>query len=420
MSGALLLARLGLATLAFTVLASLLMAARRPLRARLGAEAVYALWLLVPLGVALCGWPVHREVVRMTAVAAPAPAADLLPGPAAAADAAPHAAAIVLCVWLLGAATGALLLGLRQRAFVRSLGVLHRVQDDGWVSARSDAGPMLVGLLRPRIVLPADYAARYSEQELAAVLAHERLHRRRGDLWWNALGAALRCLFWFHPLAAATQRRYLADQELACDSAVLRSRVHAPQTYANALLKTQAGAGVPFGCAMQSASPLRERILNLGRGASPRRVRMLTALLLAAAAVAGGRLAWAASAEIVVLDEAAPAPASAAFRIVTELSVDGGAVQHRERVVRGPLHLTDLRDGEGRPCDADVVPRPLADGSVDVRMQLTCDGRPAASPRLLTRPGTPATVAIGRSEVQADGSVATTRGFRLTMTLYPL
>lgn len=294
-----LLTRLGLATLVFSMLAALLMLVRHPLRTRLGAEAMYALWLLLPLGVALCCWPVHRQLMQMQPAVLPVLGTGMLPSLEALPLAGPGYAIIALCTWLLGAAGSALLLCRRQRQFIQSLGVLQHAGGDTWISGRSDIGPMLVGLLRPRIVLPAGFDRHYSAQEQAAVLAHERMHRRRGDLWWNLLGAALRCVFWFHPLGLATQRCYLADQELACDSAVMRSGLHAPKAYANALLKTQTSISLPLGCAMQAATPIRERILNLGRCGSGRRVRVSMAIVLALAAVSGGRLAWAASGEVV-------------------------------------------------------------------------------------------------------------------------
>lgn len=413
MTASILLTRLGLATLVLTLLAGLLMLARRPLRRWLGAEAVYALWLLVPLGAALCCWPAHREPVPMTAPFAPAAAAPwpaLPPTPAAL----PHAADILLCAWLLGAACGVALLCRRQRAFTRSLGHLVRRGDDTWMSARTDVGPLLVGLPRPRIVLPADADTRYSPQEQAAVLAHERLHRERGDLWWNALCAALRCVFWFHPLGALAQRCFLADQELACDSAVLRGRLHAPRTCADALLKTQAGAALPLGCAMQAGSLLHERIRNLGRRGSPRHVRRVVALLLATVSIAGACLARAASTEQVPADAAAPA-SGATYRLALDWSVDAGVPHHLDSVVRGAQHLTGLRDEEGRDCEADLVPAGLPKDMVDIRILFTCGGQAVASPRLVARLGTPATVAIGRTERQPDGSFVTTRGVRLTM-----
>lgn len=380
MSATALVARLGVATLVFTVLAGALMLARRPLRARLGAEAAYALWLLVPLGLALCCWPVHRQTVRME-MAAVAAHPDLPAALGQVPAAAPQLTMSLVCVWLAGAGAGALLLCLKQRAFMRPLGALRRVGEDSWIAARTDVGPMLVGLLRPRIVLPADYATRYSAHEQAAVLAHERVHRRRGDLWWNALCAFLQCVFWFHPLAYGARLAFLADQELACDSAVLRSRVHAPHIYAEALLKTQAGAAVPLGCAMGAASQLRERILNLGRRGSPRRVRVLVALLLAAFAAAGAQLAWAASAEVVMVPAAAPA-----IEQDNSPTLKGSTMTDRFKTTL-PLGLAALVAGSG------VQAQPSTPSAAyGVRMEIGIHGEQAA-PRVLVKEKEPFAVA---------------------------
>jgi len=379
MSAVFLLTRLGVATLVFTVLAGALMLARRQLRAWLGAAAVYALWLLVPLGVALCCWPAHRQAVPMKMAAlATVPGLPAALAPASSA-AAPQLAMLSIWVWLLGGATSAILLCARQHAFTRALHPLQRVGEDTWIATRSDAGPMLVGLLRPRIVLPADYATRYTAQEQAAILAHERMHRRRGDLWWNALCAALRCAFWFHPLVAGTQRACLADQELACDSAVLGQGGHAPQIYAHALLKTQSAAGAPLGCAMQAASPLRERILNLGRRGSPRRVRVLVALLLAAAAAAGGQLTWAASAEVVI-------QATPGIDQDTPPIQKGSTMKHRFKTAL-PLGLAALVAGSG--AHGQTAAHTTAYG---VKMDIGIHGEQAA-PRLLVKEKEPFAVA---------------------------
>jgi len=368
MNTTLLLARLGLAALVFTLLAGAMMATRRPLRERFGAEAVYALWLLVPLGVGLCCWPAHRQVVPMAAL--PAAGAAQFPGLATAQVHGPDLAAIVLCAWLLGA--------------------LRQVEEDTWVSARSDIGPMLAGLPRPRIVLPADHATRYSVRERSAVLAHERMHRRRGDLWWNALCALLRCVFWFHPLAAAAQRRYLADQELACDSAVLRSRAHAPQVYASALLKTQAGAGAPLGCAMQAKdrlAPLRERILNLGRGGSTRRARALAALVLAGSAMAGARLAWAASADVVTAD-------AAAYGVAMDIVIHGERVAPR-LLVREREPFAVAGEHAGRRWRVEFTLERTLDRMVRLAGKITEDGNVLAAPVLVGPLGERVGVKIG-------------------------
>jgi beta-lactamase regulating signal transducer with metallopeptidase domain len=411
---ALLLTRLALATLVFTVLVCLLMLARRRLRAWIGAEAVYALWLAVPVGVLLCCWPVHRVLVQVKlplgAPASDVPATSVLPSPE---SILPDSAEMLLTVWLLGAVVNSLLLVWRQRRCQRALGPLRRAGADTWLSEGSSLGPMLVGLPRPRIVLPADFAERYTPEEQAAILAHERTHRRRGDLWWNLVAAVMRCAFWFHPLASLAQRRFLADQELACDSAVLRTRRHSARSYAEALLKTQSGANLPLACTMQAGSALKERILNLQRGAPPRRMRLAALLMLAALGALGARIAWAASLEVVKVGVVDGVDAD--LKAVLDLSIDGAPARHEEHTVHGVLHLDGLRDADGRACEAELTPQLRRGDTVDLRMLMRCDGQIAGNPRLITRLGEPATIAIGRNARQPDGSFAMTHGFKLTI-----
>jgi bla regulator protein BlaR1 len=289
---------------------------------------------------------------------------------------------------------------------------------------RPDAGPLLAGLARPRIVLPADFERRYDPAEQAAVLAHERVHARRGDLWWNALAALLGCVFWFHPLAGPARRRYLADQELACDSTVLRSGLHAPRTYGNALLKTITTASLPVGCTMQAISPIKERIMHLQHPhhtTGSRRARMAVAAALAGFTLAGAGLGWAATGEAGAAAATTAGSTAAAtagsYRLAMDVSVDGGAVRHEEAVTLGAYHLAGLRNGEGQDCEADLTLRDAANASVMVQVMLVCDGKPAAAPRLMGKLGEAMTIAIGRTEKQADGSYVTAKGFRLSMKI---
>jgi beta-lactamase regulating signal transducer with metallopeptidase domain len=418
------LLRLGAATVVFTLLAGLLMLARRPLRARFGAAAVYALWLAVPIGLALCCWPRHALPAPAAGFALPLAAADAIATGTAAPVAAPDLTRIVLGAWLAGAAASAAMLLVRQRACWRAIGPLRPGPAGAWLSLRPDMGPLLAGLARPRIVLPADFAQRYDPAEQAAVLAHERVHARRGDLWWNALAALLGCLFWFHPLAGAARRRYLADQELACDGAVLRTGLHAPRTYGNALLKTITTASLPVGCTMQAISPIKERIMHLQHphhSTGSRRVRLAVAAALAGFTLAGAGLGWAATGEAAASAGATTATATAAaaggYRLAMDVSVDGGAVRHEEAVTSGAYHLAGLRNSEGQDCEADLTLRDAANASVMVQVMLVCEGKPAAAPRLMGKLGEPMTIAIGRSEQQADGSHVIAKGFRLSMKI---
>ena len=106
------------------------------------------------------------------------------------------------------------------------------------------AGPLLVGLGRPAIVLPAPVPAAMTE-DLRRVLAHELAHLRRRDLGWNLLAAVVDVLFFFHPLVWLARRDYRLRQELACDAAALRATGAAPAEYARTLIAVAARGAMP-------------------------------------------------------------------------------------------------------------------------------------------------------------------------------
>ncbi|MDI1312955.1 penicillin-binding transpeptidase domain-containing protein [Prosthecobacter sp.] len=102
-----------------------------------------------------------------------------------------------------------------------------------WLGA-ADAVPMVWGVLKPRLLLPQGFET-WSREKQRGVLLHELAHLKRGDPL--ALWAAqwVKALHWFNPLVWLTFRQLRADQERACDDAVLRHGVRASD-YAQALL----------------------------------------------------------------------------------------------------------------------------------------------------------------------------------------
>lgn len=79
------------------------------------------------------------------------------------------------------------------------------------------ASPMLLGLFRPRIVLPS-----LSEEDFQYAVLHELVHCRRRDLAYKWLVQLAVCLHWFNPLAWLLEREISRTCELACDEAVLQ------------------------------------------------------------------------------------------------------------------------------------------------------------------------------------------------------
>jgi hypothetical protein len=82
--------------------------------------------------------------------------------------------------------------------------------------------PFVTGLVRPSVYLPTDFAQRFSVEEQRWVVQHELTHAARGDLWVQLAFELLRSLFWFNPIVHLAAGAMRADQELACDQAVLR------------------------------------------------------------------------------------------------------------------------------------------------------------------------------------------------------
>ncbi|KIJ00630.1 TonB family protein [Xanthomonas phaseoli pv. phaseoli] len=251
---------------------------RRALRAWLGATAAYAIWAAVPLAVLAAVMPAPPIASALPTM----PALVAMPLNLHASE--PVWAAGLLTAWLAGAAAMAVALCWRQWRFVCSLGALRAVDAGVWTAMHDVGLPVSLGIWRPRIVLPMDFDTRYSAAERTLILAHERLHLRRGDLHANLPAALLLCIGWWNPLMHLAWRAFRLDQELACDAAVLMRYPGKRHSYATAMLKTHAGAGwTPTACRWNAPHALTQRVAALLKPAveAPRarwNLRMVVAL----------------------------------------------------------------------------------------------------------------------------------------------
>ncbi len=283
------------------------MVLRIPARRLFGPRLAYTLWILPALAVGAALIP--APLVTMPAPPSP----DIAAFPLAAGAASPTATLAassadlspwLLAIWALGGLAMLLALGRSQSRFNRAVG-------------RGCAGPAVVGVLKPKVIIPADFASAYSPQEQRMILAHEAAHVARHDSRINALMAIVRCVAWFNPLAHLMARLLRVDQELACDAAVMAKHPRSRRTYADALLKTQVGAHIlPFGChwALVGAHPLVTRVSLLARprADAASRAAGLTFLIVSLLSIATAiwaarppRIAFAPSHEAEILDRLA-------------------------------------------------------------------------------------------------------------------
>src|SRR5215475_8243005 len=97
--------------------------------------------------------------------------------------------------------------------------------------------PILLGVLRPMIVFPADIASWTSPTERCAMLRHELAHVERRDHYVNLFQTFLGAVFFFHPLARYACRQLAMEREIACDDHVIGSGAEA-EAYAESIIKS--------------------------------------------------------------------------------------------------------------------------------------------------------------------------------------
>jgi bla regulator protein BlaR1 len=271
-----------------------LLALRRLIRYLFGAQLAYLAWAVVPVALLTtllttllaAMLPSIQTGRQFLGVAAPMLRLATYTGPAFQSA---GAAWInwALMAWALGSAALVTWCWRDHTRFLARSGQL--AETDGILHAAStSSGPALIGVWKPRIIVPSDFYTRYTALEQRLILAHENEHARRRDPVCNALCGLLQCVFWFNPLVHFAAKRFRFDQELACDAQVMLQHGGARRAYADAMLKTQLNGNPPLiTCNWQSNHPLKERIMHLKQTQPGASRRIAGRLVIAALACAG-------------------------------------------------------------------------------------------------------------------------------------
>jgi len=256
---------------ATTLLMLLVLLLRGPVARLFGARVAYALWLLPALRLILPPLPRFDLAVPIPQASAPIDVAIIIAElPISDPVTGPDWVLFFLACWLAGAAYFAVRHVIGYRAFVsEALAGANLIGNERGIAIYETdevEGPVAIGFLERRILLPVDFAERFDGAEQRLALAHEISHHRFRDLWANAAALFALAIHWFNPVAHRAYRAFRADQELACDARVLA--LAAPEerrAYGNAMLKSARGHRLQSVLPLNHGQLLKRRVKMLGR-----------------------------------------------------------------------------------------------------------------------------------------------------------
>jgi TonB family protein len=266
------------------------------------ATARHSLWLLAMLVIAVL--PIANALTTSMQLAPPvvAPIAEIAQLPTLAVQAIPAVPEtttvstrdvlipVVFALWVVGVVVSGLRsirTRLRWRRIVASASRIEHTDLSIPVgySTAIDV-PVLVGVFRPMILLPADIEQWTNAEERRAALSHELAHLERRDHWLSVGQAILGAIFFFHPGVRYALRQLIVERELACDERVLAAGA-SRSSYAEIILKVAERTipGRQSDCpAMHTSGEILERRIDMILTHQPSKVnrRKLPALARAA------------------------------------------------------------------------------------------------------------------------------------------
>lgn len=132
-------------------------------------------------------------------------------------------APFLLTLWLMGTIIFMVINTKKYLEYSRA--VLHNVKTVNdidckipIVTSSTAHTPMLIGVIKPIIVLPNIH---FVDKELDMILAHEMVHYRRKDLFVKLLMLISNAVHWFNPAAYVLNRQLNTACELSCDEKVV-------------------------------------------------------------------------------------------------------------------------------------------------------------------------------------------------------
>lgn len=153
------------------------------------------------------------------------------------------------------------------------------------------ASPLLLGILRPCIVLPT---TDISTEERQYIYLHELTHYQCGDIFYKWLLQLTLCIHWFNPLVHIMVREVNRLCELSCDEAVIRSMGSDERRgYGHALLNSLEAPGtyresLAAVTLHENSVLLKERLESIKEYGKHNKWRILISIILCLVVFIGG------------------------------------------------------------------------------------------------------------------------------------
>jgi len=145
----------------------------------------------------------------------------------------------------------------------RRYGIARRVRLLGSMAVDT---PMLIGWLRPVILLPISMLSGFTPSQIELIIAHELGHVRRWDYLANLLQVVIETVLFYHPVVHWISRDVRDARESCCDDLVLTLADGSPVVYASALAELEQlrhDGGVAAPALAASGGVLLERIRRI-------------------------------------------------------------------------------------------------------------------------------------------------------------
>lgn len=148
--------------------------------------------------------------------------------------------------------------------------------------------PVIVGFWKPCIYLPIHLISDDNETDIRYMLLHELQHYKHKDGITNHLMNLAGIIYWFNPLVWYTLKEMRSDQEIACDTSVLKLLESEDYVaYGNTLINFAEKISLtpfPFASGISgNMKQMKRRILNIvsyERPNLPKNLKSITAFLL--------------------------------------------------------------------------------------------------------------------------------------------